>query len=205
MPVLVNFKKCDNAQECNGIEVCSTGALSWDDKKKTIVIDNDKCTSCKKCEKACMVDAIKVASTKEEYDRLKKEIEKDPRRSRDLYIDRYGAEPIHPGFIIDEDKFQTEVFEAHQLTVAEVFNDDSIMCLLASVPIKELLTDKIKYRKVNLTSDKLKKKYEIKELPALLFFKEGKLLGKVEGVYDDRKREEKKKLIKAVKNIINKN
>lgn len=35
MAVLVNFKICDNAKECGGIEVCPTGALSWDEENET--------------------------------------------------------------------------------------------------------------------------------------------------------------------------
>ena len=41
MSVLINFKICDNAKECGGIEVCPTGALSWDEENETIKIDND--------------------------------------------------------------------------------------------------------------------------------------------------------------------
>ena len=88
MAVLINFKICDNAKECNGIAVCPSGALSWDEKKKTIFIDNSKCTSCGKCEKACMVNAIKVAKTKKEYDKFKKEIDGDDRTTSDLLVDR---------------------------------------------------------------------------------------------------------------------
>ena len=79
MSVLINFKICDNAKECGGIEVCSTGALSWDDKKETIVIDNTKCISCGLCEKACPIGAITVAKTEEEYEKIKKKIDDDPR------------------------------------------------------------------------------------------------------------------------------
>ena len=46
MPVLINFKICDNAKECNGIEVCPTGALSWNEEDQTIEIDNSKCIEC---------------------------------------------------------------------------------------------------------------------------------------------------------------
>ena len=41
MSVLINFKICDNAKECGGIEVCPTGALSWDEENETIKIDNE--------------------------------------------------------------------------------------------------------------------------------------------------------------------
>ncbi len=200
MPVLINFKICDNAKECNGIAVCPTKALSWDDKKKTIIIDNSKCISCGKCESACMVDAIRVAKTSKEYEKLKKEIEKDPRKASDLFIDRYGAQPIHAAFLINEDKFNFEVLEADKLTVAELFNSESIMCLLRSIPIKELFRDAdIKYRKVELKNDALLKKFDVKQLPSLLFLKDGKVIEKVEGYYDMSKKGE---LLEKIKRIL---
>jgi thioredoxin 1 len=200
MPVLINFKICDNAKECNGIVVCPVGALSWNEKKKTIVIDNKKCISCGKCEKACMVNAIHVAKNDAEYKKIKKEIDDDKRRLSDLYIDRYGAQPINPAFIITPDKFKTEVLESNKLVAAELFNNDSIMCLLFSVPFKELFKGDIKYRKVE-TDDTLMKKYGVKKLPSLLFFKNGKLLGKIEGFYH---KDKKKELTEKINKIISK-
>jgi NAD-dependent dihydropyrimidine dehydrogenase PreA subunit len=184
MPVLINFKICDNAKECSGIEVCPTGALSWDESKNTIRIDNNKCTSCGLCEDACMVGAIKVAKNEEEYERLKKEIDEDPRKVSDLFIDRYGAQTVHPAFEVPEGKFQVEVLGSHKLVALELFNDDSIMCLLYSIPIKKLFEGiDVKYRRMEADSSLLKE-YGIKELPALLFFRDGKLVGKIEGYYD---------------------
>lgn len=182
MSVLINFKICDNAKECNGIAVCPTGALYWDARNETIKIDNSKCISCGKCEKACMVEAIHVAVTNKEYEGISREIARDPRKISDLFVDRYGAKPIHPAFLIDETKFNTEVSESVRVTVAELFSESSIMCLLRSIPIKELFRNvDIKYRKVELKSDALTRKYGVKQLPALLFFKDGKFAGKVEG------------------------
>jgi NAD-dependent dihydropyrimidine dehydrogenase PreA subunit len=199
MPVLINFKICDNAKECNGIQVCPTGALSWNETKKTIIIDNTKCISCGSCEKACMVDAIRVAKTKKEYDKIKKEMDKDPRKVSDLFIDRYGAQPVHPAFLISEDKFNLEVLESTKLTVVEVFKNESIMCLLYSIPIKDLFDNfDIKYRKMEIEDDALLDKYKIKKLPVLLFFRAGKLIGKVEGYYDDSKEKEIKKKIDKI-------
>ena len=40
MPVLINFKICDNAKECGGIAVCPTGAISYVENKESLVIDN---------------------------------------------------------------------------------------------------------------------------------------------------------------------
>lgn len=185
MAVLINFKICDNAKECNGIEVCPTGALSWDDKKETILIDNEKCTNCGKCEPACEVHAIRVAKTDEEYKQIKKEFDEDPRRVEDLFVDRYGAEPVDRAFIIPDGRFDLEVLEATKPTVVEFFNDDSIMCLLHSIPIKELFKGyDIKYRRVYASDDSLVKRFGIKELPSLLFFSKGKLIGKTDGYFD---------------------
>ena len=68
------------------------GVFSWGEEG--LIIDNTKCISCGKCEKACMVSAIKVAKSEEEYKKIEKEIEEDPRTINDLLVDRYGAKPI---------------------------------------------------------------------------------------------------------------
>lgn len=201
MPVLINFKICDNAKECNGVAVCPTGALTWDEKKKSIKIDNKKCISCGVCEKSCMVEAIFVARDEKEYAKIEKEIKADKRKVADLFVDRYGAQPISLPFLITEEKFELEVLGSDKLVAVEMFEDDSIMCLLKSIPIKELLKNyAVKYRKME-TGKKLAKKYGIKKLPTLAFFQKGKLVGKVEGYYDKKKKEE---LVKRIKNIIKK-
>lgn len=199
MSVLINFKICDNAEECGGIEVCPTGALSWDDRNKTINIDNDKCTSCSLCEKACGVEAIKVAKTDEEYAKIKKEFDDDPRKIGDLIVDRYGAQPIFPESLIDESKFDLHVLKSARLTAVEFFNDDTIECMIKSIPIKDILVGHdYKYRKLRVESDDIMKKYDVSELPALLFFKDGKFLGKVEGYFQVDQKNEIRKIIKDI-------
>ncbi|MDD5193549.1 MAG: 4Fe-4S binding protein [Candidatus Nanoarchaeia archaeon] len=201
MAVLINFKICDNAKECGGIAVCKTGALSWDEKNKTIKIDNSKCTSCGLCEDACPVDAVKVTQTAEEYEKFRKIIEDDPRKRVDLFVDRYGAQPIHPGFLINEDKFDEEILKSDKLIAVEIFNDNSIMCLLSSIVIRELFRDfkGIDYRKIQLNENKLLEKYKVKKLPALLFFKNGEFIGKIDGYFSQ---EEKEKIDKNIKKIL---
>lgn len=165
MPVLINFKICDNAKDCSGVAVCKTGALFWDDKERTLKIDNTKCISCGLCEKACMTNSIRVAKNQEEYKLIKKEIEEDPRKIGDLFVDRYGAEPVDPAFITTEEKFQEHILEYDKLSAVEFYNSNSIRCLLKSIPIKELIGPmNIRFRKLN-ASDKLVSEYKNKNSP----------------------------------------
>lgn len=199
MAVLVNFKICDNAKECGGVAVCPTGALSYDDEKQTIVIDNDKCISCGLCENECPIGAIMVAKTDEEYKQIKEEINNDPRTTKDLFVDRYGASPLSEFFMIDpsdlDDKTNNDC-----ITLIECYNDDSIQCLLKSIPIKELTKDLPKntlFYKV-AADEKVIDKYELNELPSLLIFGKNNLLGKIEGYYTSDNKDNLKERINNI-------
>lgn len=201
MAAIINFKICDNAKECGGIAACPAGALSWDEKKRTIKIDNPKCLSCGKCEKACPIGAIKVAKNEKQYAKFKKEINEDPRKACDLFIDRYGAQPVHPAFLIEEENFSSDNLLSKKRTAVEVFSDDSIMCLLLSIPLKELIGDfSINYLKLRTGKGEVMKKYKISKLPALLFFDQDKMIGKIEGYYGkERSKELKSKIVDILK------
>lgn len=204
MPVVINYKICDNAESCNGINVCPTGAFHWNKEKKSLEIDEDKCIDCGMCatsEESCQVGAIRYASTLEELDRIKKEFEEDPRTVADLMADRYGGQPINMPFCCSEEELPS-VLTSSKICMVEVFNDNSIECLIKSIPIKEIMNETEKdsvYRKVEITTDNLMNQYNIKELPSLLLFKDNKLLGKVDGYYST---EEKKDFIDRINNIL---
>ncbi len=190
MSVLINFKICDNAKECGGIAVCPTGALSWNEEKDTIEIDNERCISCGMCEKECPIGAIKVAPTEEEYKKLKQEIDEDKRTTKDLFVDRYGAALISEFFSISLEEIESKT-DRLGITLIEIYNPDLAECLLKSIPIKQItknLPEDTLYYKVE--AEKLDSKYEIQELPALLIFKDGKLIGKIEGYYSVNQKEE---------------
>ncbi len=204
MPVLINFKVCDNAEACNAINVCPTGAFRWNKEKKTLEIDKEKCIDCGLCatsEKSCQVGAIRFAKTQEELKKIKKEIDDDSRTIADLMADRYGGQPINMPFYCTEEEL-SEVLTTSKMCFIEVFNDDSIECLIKSIPIKDIMKKTINdlvYRKVEIKTDALIKKYNITELPSLLVFNNDKFLGKIDGYYSTEQEEE---LIEKINKIL---
>lgn len=205
MPVIINFKVCDNAEACDAIKVCPVGAFNWNEEKKTLEIDKEKCIDCGKCatsEESCKVGAIKFAKNEEELEKIKKEIEEDERTIKDLMVDRYGAQPINMPFYCKEEELE-KVISTKRTVLVEVFNEDSEECLIKSVPIKEIFNSldvpDLTYRKVEVETDEFMKKYDIKELPSILVFKSEQLIGKVDGYYTN---EEKEILIQKIKTIL---
>lgn len=203
MSVIINFKICDNSEDCSGIEACPSGAFRWDPARKTIKIDETKCVKCRLCEKSCPVGAIRVATTQKEETEIRKDIESDPRTVSDLFVDRYGAQPIHSGFVIEEKSFDAQIIRSTKPAVVELYRDDTIECMVKSVPVRELFPKmNIKYRKVNDYNGNLSRAFGVNKLPALLFFSKGKMVGKIEGYLPEEKKRQLVTLVKRfLKNI----
>lgn len=176
MPTIINYKICDQAPVCGGVEVCPVGAFYYNKKTKRIEVDNTKCISCGACAKTCPIGAIAVVKTQKEYEELKREIENDPRRAEDLFVDRFGADIINKKCIIKPEKLEEKVLNEKKCLI-ELFDLDQAKCLLKSIPYHEIVkaTDYKKYYRCNVGDDKaILKKYKIKQLPAFLVCQNGK-------------------------------
>ena len=186
MPVIINHKICDQASACGGIGACPVGAFTYNEKAKKIEIDNKKCVSCGACEKTCPIGAIGFAKTWEEYEELQKAIEEDPRCSEDLFVDRYGADIINEDVLVDFKNLDKVIAKSDKVLI-ELFNDDSIMCLLKSIPYHEILAGSkyTNYYRCNVGEGDLSK-YGVEELPSLLLCNGGKVTKVVNGYFEEK-------------------
>jgi NAD-dependent dihydropyrimidine dehydrogenase PreA subunit len=197
MTAIINFKICDNASECDGLAVCPTKAITWNQDKKTLEIDESKCTNCNLCIKACQSNAIKVATGKE-LEFIKQEYKNDKRKTSDLFVDRYGAQSTNKTSLISYAYFQS-LINKKDLMVFEVFDSASTMCLINSIPIRELFKKNVLYNRIDINTDKtLINQYKIKKIPCLLFFENGKFKDKIEGYFNNIQKE---KIIQQIRKI----
>ncbi len=180
MAALLNYKICDNAEECGGIEACGTGAIFWDEVDKKIRIDNNLCISCEKCVDECPVGAIRVASTEEEYESIKADIENDHRTVEGLFVERYGAMSIDENLLMNEDQVAA-VVNTGSIVFVEQFQDSSIQCLLHSIPMSSIL-ERFggKYVKQKM-DDTVEGSY-----PCLVIYQNRKKAGCVSGYYTEQ-------------------
>ncbi|MFH1547384.1 MAG: hypothetical protein ABIC57_02770, partial [bacterium] len=150
-----------------------------------------KCKECGKCA-CCPVGAIYFTANKEEYELIKKQVEKDPRKISDLFVNRYGAQMLPDHYVVDESEIESKVLKYPGKVAIEAISEDTIECLLKCIPVKELFRDSeyTTYRKVLIKNTESLKKFSISKYPCLLFFENGKLKGKIEGFYGVGQKEE---------------
>lgn len=186
--VIINEKICDNAKECSGIAVCPTGAIFWDETREKLDVDNDLCVSCQRCvTEGCPIGAITVVDDEEAYEEQRMQIAADERKVEELFVERYGASPIEEKILIEPLNIE-KVLSEYRYVFIEQFNDDSIQCLLHSIPISEIREE------LDVDFDYYKCDMGILEesnlYPTLMIYYGSKCLGKIEGYFEDKMKNE---------------
>lgn len=183
MPGIINYKICDLAEACGGMAVCPTKAFSWNKKLKRPEIDNKKCTSCGVCVAECPVEAIIVVRTEEEFKEVLEKIKNDPRSEKELWRERLGCQPGRTSplaKVVTPDNFDKEVLRAKGLMALDVWSEETLDCRYHSV-LWDGLEEAKKMPLKKLDGGKhtaLAKKLKVKRLPTLIFFKDGKEVGR---------------------------
>jgi len=188
MPPLINFKICDNSADCNGIPTCPTGVFYFDEIEKTLKTDLSKCIECAACADCCSVNAIRYAKDEEEFAQIQKEIDEDPRKISDLFCDRYGSDTVIDTytFELSPEKLANRI-NSNRPVIIEFNTPSTIECLLKSIPIQFIQDQFHKdatYSKFFVDENDFAK-YEITKTPCLRFYNKGKLLGSVDGFYEN--------------------
>lgn len=211
MAVKINFNICDNSPECSGVAACDTGALFWDEnginmlgQSGVLAVDNSKCISCEKCigDEGCPVGAIIFAPTVEKLETITETLDINVEQVRKLFVDRYGAEPVDELLCISGNELEAAVARNDGITVVECFAEWSIQCLLSSIPVKTILnkinvlckTDDVYFYKADVTEQA----NEDQSLPALLIYRDGKMVAKVEGYYTQQSEKELLNLLESL-------
>lgn len=99
--------------------------------------------------------------------------------------------------MIEAEEIENKV-KGQELVLIEGYIEDNINCLLKSIPIKELtenLPETTLFYKASFDNVK-SNSYGLEEYPSLLIFKNGELVGKIEGYFEESKKNELKEQIK---------
>ncbi len=216
--VVFNYKRCDFAKDCPAISSCaaelgkSTGAVRYDEKTKTIVVDEDVCKNHKCISKACTkdcADCFSYADTPVEYwwevEQVRETVFDPNYRKKD----RYNSEDILDFAKLTVDNFENYLKETDCLVVLEITSSSGCCSAYSSIPILDLIPEYIYhqyYKKIVVYTetevDYLERFFELNELPALLFILQKKIIGRVVGIYQNSSDEDVCTMKNKVKEIL---
>lgn len=178
MGVLINKKRCDNAEVCPCIEGCPQKAFYYDKERATVAVHNELCINCRKCMITCEAGAVKVYRNDDECAKIKTEYDEDIMTVEALFQDRYGATSVDEKYKIGLDNLDKLIEDSNKPLLIEFYDEDEASCLINSIPIEEIIgavNVPLSYRKIEIDDLDSIKNFEIGELPALLIIEDGEI------------------------------
>lgn len=186
--VIINRNICDNAAECDGIRVCPTNALHWNEANKKVDYDPQSCIDCGDCaneEIGCPVGAILWGVDEADYKAKMKLVEEETMTLDKLEVDRYGAMPIKAE--VDLNEIEPIIKASNGILLIEVFFEEAVKCLIKSIPYSDIiaaLPEDTKIVKVAVARAADFSICDIAELPALIIIKNHNICGVVSGYFN---------------------
>ena len=196
-----NYKRCDNAQECPVVIHCEDemscekgkAAVYYDPISKQIVLNEDLCASHKCKSRICTSDCADCFSYAETEVEHWWEIEQvrmtelDPRYDKK---DRFNSEMTSAFAKLQPDQCFDYIQSQEGLAVLEITSNAGCCSAYDSIQILDILPSDIYYRyyrKTVLYTEQdiimIEGLFHINELPALLFFYNRRMVGKILGIY----------------------
>ncbi|MCL5039576.1 MAG: thioredoxin [Firmicutes bacterium] len=187
MPILVDYRACDDSPACSAVRVCPKGALRFDRNKGKIVADNSKCTACSApCTQVCPAGALKYYATMEELKKAETEISSSTLTKDDLLEQRYGLRPGDPRelgpnlYHVDCDNFTSDVLRSDVPVVVDFWAEWCAPCRVLAPTFKQMAAEyegRMKFGKLD-TEDcqEVPSRYGIMSIPTMLFFYNGEII-----------------------------
>jgi len=193
MPVLIDYRVCDNSPGCSAIRVCPQHALSFNPAKGKVEVDDSRCSSaCNAiCTRVCPAGAVKWFKTEAEREAARKDMAESNLSKDDLLEQRYGIRPgdpreLGPNLIhVDDDNFETEVLQSDVPVVVDFWAEWCAPCRILAPTFKALATEyegRMKFGKLDTEeAQRVAMQYGIMSIPTLLFFNHGQVVDRAVG------------------------
>ena len=193
MPVLIDYRVCDNAPGCGASRVCPTGAIAYDHGKNKVLVDSGSCIDCENhpCTRYCPAGAVKFAASHDELERLKAEIESSSLSRDDLLEEKYGVRPgdpkdLGPNLIhVDDGNFAAEVLNSPLPVVVDFWAEWCAPCRILAPTFKSVAAEydgRVRFAKLDTEEAAgTAARYGIMSIPTMLFFADGRVVDQAVG------------------------
>ena len=207
--ITFNYKKCDNRGECSAEKICRKhrSAILRDRNNNIWYVDNKKCDECGQCRSVC--ELFNVHSDRAEFFEKLREIEAMTIEPDFFDKDRFGSGSFHPSHKIDSfEKLKQKIQTNTELLIVEIADGARLTSSFDAILINEIIpttyyercfykfiiprTNQEQAGEVQVVAsdaqhekecEEVMKYLSLNELPALIFFKNGNIDKKIEGMF----------------------